>query len=237
MRVRSFRPEVVATTVELVLGADFADVFEVRGVGRSPAGLRNHGWKDSGDAIVNADGSLAQEPIALVEAQGYVYEAKLRIADVYNALGEDDLATPLRAEAGALRAAFNDAFWDPEEGFFALALDGRKRQVRSISSNLGHCLSCGIVDDDKAALVAERMMAPDMFSGRGVRTLASSSRAYNPMSYHNGSVWPHDRHGTSACPNCSAAFTATNPDRSSPTPSPASPRSGPRLRRSCSCSH
>ncbi len=159
---------------------------------RSPAGLRNHGWKDSDDAIVHADGSLAQGPIALVEAQGYVYEAKLRIAEVYDALGEDALAARLRAEAGALRAAFNAAFWDPEEGFFALALDGRKKQVRSISSNPGHCLYCGIVDDDKAAPVAERLMAPDMFSGWGVRTLATSSRAYNPMSYHNGSVWPHD---------------------------------------------
>jgi len=159
---------------------------------RSPAGLRNHGWKDSGDAIVHADGSLAQGPIALVEAQGYVYEAKLRIAEVYDALGEDALAARLRAEAGVLRAAFNDAFWDPDEGFFALALDGRKQQVRSISSNPGHCLYCGIVDDDKAAAVAERLMASDMFSGWGVRTLATSSRAYNPMSYHNGSVWPHD---------------------------------------------
>ncbi len=165
---------------------------------RSPAGLRNHGWKDSGDAIVHADGSLAQGPIALVEAQGYVYEAKLRIAEVYDALGEDDLAARLRAEAGALRAAFNDAFWDPDEGFFALALDGGKQQVRSISSNPGHCLYCGIVDDDKAALVAERLMAPDMFSGWGVRTLATSSRAYNPMSYHNGSVWPHDNAITAA---------------------------------------
>ena len=159
---------------------------------RSPAGLRNQGWKDSGDAIMHADGTLAQGPIALVEAQGYVYEAKLRIAEVYDAFGENDLAARLRAEAGALREAFNDAFWDPDEGFLALALDGRKQQVRSVRSNPGHCLYCGIVDEDKAARVAERLMAADMFSGWGIRTLASSSRAYNPMSYHNGSVWPHD---------------------------------------------
>jgi glycogen debranching enzyme len=98
----------------------------------------------------------------------------------------------LRAEAGKLRAAFNEAFWDADEGFFALALDGNKAQVRSVTSNPGHCLFCGIVDDDKAALVAERLMASDMFSGWGIRTLSSHSPAYNPMSYHNGSVWPHD---------------------------------------------
>ena len=159
---------------------------------RSPAGLRNHGWKDSEDAVVHADGSLAQGPIALVEVQGYVYEAKLRIADVYDALGDAPRAGRLRTEAAALRAAFNDAFWNPKEEFFALALDGRKDQVRSVTSNPAHCLYCGIVDDEKAPLVAERLMAPDMFSGWGIRTLSNSSPAYNPMSYHNGSVWPHD---------------------------------------------
>ncbi len=159
---------------------------------RAPAGLVNHGWKDSHDSIVHADGALAQGPIALVEVQGYVYEAKLRIADVYQALGDVSRADGLRSEAGALRAAFNDAFWNPDEGFFALALDGRKAQVRSVTSNPAHCLYCGIVDDDKAELVAERLMAADMFSGWGIRTLSSSSPAYNPMSYHNGSVWPHD---------------------------------------------
>ena len=159
---------------------------------RSEAGLDNHGWKDSHDAVVHADGSLAEGPIALVEVQGYVYEAKLRIADVYQALGDPDRATELRAQAGALRVAFNEAFWDPDEGYYVLALDGRKAQVRSVTSNAAHCLYCGIADDDKAGLVAERLMAPDMFSGWGVRTLSSGSPAYNPMSYHNGSVWPHD---------------------------------------------
>ena len=159
---------------------------------RSPAGLRNQGWKDSHDSVVHADGSPAHGPIALVEVQGYVYDAKLRIAEVYEALGEADRAEQLRSQAHELKAAFNEAFWDAGEGFFAMALDGRKQQVRSVSSNPAHCLYCGIVDDEKAALVAERLMAPDMFSGWGIRTLASSSRAYNPMSYHNGSVWPHD---------------------------------------------
>jgi glycogen debranching enzyme len=159
---------------------------------RSPAGLVNHGWKDSHDSVVHADGTLAPGPIALVEVQGYVYAAKVGIARVYDALGDTERAATLRAEADALRVAFNEAFWDAEEGFFALALDGRKEQVRSVTSNPAHCLYCGIVDDDKAALVAERLMAPDMYSGWGIRTLSSASPAYNPMSYHNGSIWPHD---------------------------------------------
>jgi len=141
---------------------------------------------------VHADGTLAEGPIALVEVQGYVYAAKSRIAEVYEALGDPGHATSLRAEADALRVAFNEAFWDADEQFFALALDGRKAQVRSVTSNPAHCLYCGIVDDAKAPLVAERLMAADMFSGWGIRTLSSASPAYNPMSYHNGSIWPHD---------------------------------------------
>ena len=159
---------------------------------RSPAGLANQGWKDSDDCIVHADGTLAEGPIALVEAQGYVYMAKDRLAEVYRALGEDERADELRAQAQQLRKAFNDAFWDADEGTFALALDGRKRQVRSVTSNPAHCLYCGIADEEKAAQVAARLLAEDMFSGWGIRTLSSRSPAYNPMSYHNGSVWPHD---------------------------------------------
>ena len=159
---------------------------------RSPAGLANQGWKDSYDSIVHADGSLAEGPIALVEAQAYVYKAKLAISEVYAALGEEGVADGLREQAAQLRKAFNAAFWNPAEGTYALALDGDKRQVASVTSNPGHCLFCGIVDADRAAAVARRLMAPDMFSGWGVRTLSSANPAYNPMSYHNGSVWPHD---------------------------------------------
>jgi len=159
---------------------------------RSPAGLRNQGWKDSHDSVVHADGSLAEGPIALVEVQAYVYRAKLAIAEVYSALGSLDTALRLRGEAEHLREAFNEAFWNPAEATFALALDGRKRQVASVTSNPGHCLYCGIVEPHKAAAVAERLMAADMFCGWGVRTLSSGNPAYNPMSYHNGSVWPHD---------------------------------------------
>jgi glycogen debranching enzyme len=159
---------------------------------RSPAGLKNQGWKDSEDCIVHADGSLAEGPIALVEVQGYVYLAKMRIAEVYEALGVASTAAAVRKEADELRAAFDEAFWMPDEGTYALALDGKKRQVKSVTSNPGHCLYCGIVDPKRADAVAERLMAPDMFSGWGIRTLSKDSPAYNPMGYHVGTVWPHD---------------------------------------------
>jgi glycogen debranching enzyme len=159
---------------------------------RSSAGLSSQGWKDSEDAIMHADGSIARPPIALVEVQGYAYIAKERIADVYEVLGHSDRAAALRKEAKQLKDAFNDAYWMPNEGTFALALDADKRQVQSVTSNPGHCLYCGIADDAKGKLVAERLMAEDMFSGWGVRTLSTQSPAFNPLSYHNGSVWPHD---------------------------------------------
>ena len=159
---------------------------------RSPGGLLNQGWKDSEDAIVGADGKLAEGPIAVVEAQAYAYMAKLGAADIYEELGHPDRSRSLRAEAAALRDAFNEAFWMDDEGTFALALDGRKRQVRSVTSNAGHCLYSGIVGTRRAASVVERMMAHDMFSGWGIRTLSSANPSYNPMSYHCGSVWPHD---------------------------------------------
>lgn len=159
---------------------------------RSPAGLDNQGWKDSDDAVVHPDGSLAVPPIALVEVQAYVYLAKLRIADVYEALGEADQARALRAEAARLRVAFDQAFWMDDEQTYALALDRDKRQVRSVASNAGHALYCDIADPQRAAKVVERLMSEDMFSGWGIRTLSAEHHSYNPMSYHNGSVWPHD---------------------------------------------
>jgi glycogen debranching enzyme len=159
---------------------------------QSPAGLRNQGWKDSEDCIVHADGSLAEGPIALVEVQGYAYLAKLRIAEVYAAMGAAASAERLHREAAELRERFDAAFWMPDEGTFALALDGNKRQVGSVTSNPGHCLYCGIVEPNRAPAVAERLMARDMFSGWGVRTLSKNNPAYNPMGYHVGSVWPHD---------------------------------------------
>ncbi|HET6770805.1 MAG TPA: amylo-alpha-1,6-glucosidase [Actinomycetota bacterium] len=159
---------------------------------RSKRGLRNQGWKDSWDAVVHADGRLAEPPIALVEVQGYVYMAKQRIADVFASIGDRERAVRLREEATVLRKRFNDAFWMEDEQYFAGALDGDKRHVRTVMSNPGHALYCDIVDREKAEHVAKRLFQPDMFSGWGIRTMSKSAAAYNPMSYHNGSVWPHD---------------------------------------------
>jgi glycogen debranching enzyme len=159
---------------------------------RSPRGIRNQGWKDSHDAIVHADGRLAEPPIALAEVQAYVYLAKHRMADVYEALGDDHRAEFLRARAHELRRRFNEAFWMEDEQYFAAALDGDKRQVRTVMSNPGHGLYCDAIDREKAVSLAKRLLAPDMFSGWGIRTMSKSAIAYNPMSYHNGSVWPHD---------------------------------------------
>lgn len=159
---------------------------------RSDVGLANQGWKDSADAVVHLDGQVAEGPIALAEVQGYVYLAKLRIAEVLRELGEGARSDDLEKEARALREAFNDLFWNSAEGFFALALDGEKKPVNAIASNPGHGLYCGIIDEEKAGPLVERLMAPDMFSGWGIRTLSRDFPSYNPMSYHNGSVWPHD---------------------------------------------
>ncbi len=158
----------------------------------TPRGLRNQGWKDSADSISFAGGKLARGPIALVEAQGYVYDAKRSMAEIYRALGDAVSAGRLRTEADDLRGRFEEAFWMPGEEFYAVALDGQKRQVTSITSNPGHCLWSGIIDRRRAARVVERLMAPDMFTGWGIRTLSMQMGRYHPLSYHNGSVWPHD---------------------------------------------
>ncbi len=159
---------------------------------RSPSGIRNQGWKDSHDSVVHADGRLAEPPIALAEVQAYVYLAKLRMADVYRALKRPEDATRLEGQAEELRRRYNEAFWIEDEQFFAEALDADKRQVATVTSNPGHGLYCGIVDEEKAVALAKRLLSPDMFSGWGIRTMSKAAAAYNPMSYHNGSVWPHD---------------------------------------------
>jgi glycogen debranching enzyme len=159
---------------------------------RTRRGLRNQGWKDSSDSISFADGTLATGPIALAEVQGYVYDAKRKMAQLYRVLGDTTKADQLEHQAEQLKAQFNEAFWMPEQGYFALALNGRKHRVNSIASNAGQCLWSGIIDSEKASQVVERLMAPDMFSGWGIRTLSTEMSQYNPLSYHNGSVWPHD---------------------------------------------
>ncbi|MEA2588402.1 MAG: hypothetical protein QOH66_1329 [Actinomycetota bacterium] len=171
---------------------DFDGDGYVEYIRRSPRGLRNQGWKDSGNAIVHADGTLAPPPIALAEVQGYVYMAKQRMAEIYALLGEHATAARLERDAAALKSRFNRDFWVDDEQYFALALDGEKRQVTTVTTNPGHGLYCDFIDKSKAGPLAERLMAPDMFSGWGIRTMSKKEVAYNPMSYHNGSVWPHD---------------------------------------------
>jgi glycogen debranching enzyme len=159
---------------------------------RSPAGLDNQGWKDSRDGIVHADGTLPEPPIALVEVQGYVYDAWVQVARVARALGHRDVAEELERKAAALKERFNSDFWMPEEGTYAVALDGQKRQVRSVTSNPGHCLWSRIVDPARAPKVVRRLLARDMATGWGIRTLSAKNPAYDPIGYHTGSVWPHD---------------------------------------------
>ena len=144
------------------------------------------------DAIVYPDGSLVKGPKALCELQAYVYDAWLRMAEVFDALEQPDRAEALRAKAAVLFKRFNEAFWDEEIGFYVFALDGDKKKVRTVASNAGHCLACGIVPRERAKRVVDRLMAPDMWSGAGIRTLSSLNPAYNPYNYQTGSVWPHD---------------------------------------------
>ena len=158
----------------------------------SAGGLRNQGWKDSGDCIVNAKGELAEGAIALCEVQGYVYAAKTRLAHLARLKQQPELAERWQQQAQQLKKRFQKDFWLPERGYLALALDGDGKPVDSITSNPGHCLSTGILSDEQNRSVAERLGAPDMFSGWGIRTLSNHSPAYNPMGYHVGSVWPHE---------------------------------------------
>lgn len=159
---------------------------------KTDQGLRNQGWKDSGDGINFADGTLAEPPIALCEVQGYAYAAYMGRALIAAANGDTETADACITKAAHLKHAFNDQFWLPDRGYYAVALDRDKKPVDALTSNMAHCLWAGIIDGDKAAQVAEHLISPEMFTGWGIRTLASTMGAYNPASYHNGSVWPHD---------------------------------------------
>ncbi|UZQ55296.1 amylo-alpha-1,6-glucosidase [Trichothermofontia sichuanensis B231] len=159
---------------------------------KSAGGLRNQGWKDSEDCIVNAKGELATGAIALAEVQGYVYAARMRLSQLAQVLQKPDLRDRWQQAAQTLKAQFERDFWLPEQGYFALALDGNGQPMDSITSNPGQCLGLGLFSRDQAQSVAERLRAPDLFNGWGIRTLSSASPAYNPMGYHLGSVWPHD---------------------------------------------
>lgn len=164
----------------------------------SAKGIANQGWKDSADSVVHRDGEYARTPIALVEVQGYVYQAKRLLAEQLPRLPEEPgcdwraYADRLAAEAEALRERFEAAFWMEDEGYYAIALDRDGRQVRSVTSNPGHALASGLFAPERAAAVAKRLTAPDLFGGYGIRTMAEGQTGYNPMSYHDGSVWPHD---------------------------------------------
>lgn len=159
---------------------------------QSPNGLVNQGWKDSHDSVMHASGELALAPIALCEVQGYAYRALTSMSALARHLGDNELAQTLRREALEFRILFSERFWNPEEGIVHLALDGSGAPCAVRSSNMGHCLWAEILDTEQAAAVSDALLEDRMFSGYGVRTLAKGERAYNPLSYHNGSVWPHD---------------------------------------------
>lgn len=158
----------------------------------SPHGLENQGWKDSGDSVMHRDGRLANPPIALCEAQAYLYQAWQEVASVAVLLGKSEIADSLVVKARSLKDRFQRDFWMSDENFLALALDRDGCQVGSISSNPGHCLASGILDEDKAHLVADRLMSLELHTSWGIRTLSSGASSFNPISYHNGSIWPHD---------------------------------------------
>jgi glycogen debranching enzyme len=163
----------------------------------STDGVKHQAWKDSPDAIVYDDGSPVEPPIATCEEQGFVHIAKLHFAEVLWAIGRRDEAKRMFAETLALKKRFNEAFWMADEGFYALAIDSNERQVRSITSNPGHCIATAIADDEHVPRIVERLFRDDLFSGWGIRTLSSRHPSYNPYSYHLGSIWPVE-HGTFA---------------------------------------
>jgi glycogen debranching enzyme len=160
---------------------------------RSSRGLDNQCWKDSWNAILFADGTIAQPPIATCELQGYAYDARHRAARLAREVwGDPSLAARLEHEASQLRERFDSDFWNEERGHYVLALDGEKRQVDALTSNVGHLLWSRIIPEHRAVLTVQRLMAPDMFSGWGIRTMSAADAGYSPIEYHNGTVWPHD---------------------------------------------
>ncbi|MGI0484110.1 glycogen debranching N-terminal domain-containing protein [Pantanalinema rosaneae CENA516] len=159
---------------------------------RSSAGIENQAWKDSGDSVVYPDGSQVKAPKTLCELQGYVFDAWMRMAEAFEVLGDGDRSQELHQKAARLQTQFEKQFWCEDTGFYAFALDPDKQPVATIASNPGHCLWSGIIRRDRAEQVAKRLLQPDMWSGWGIRTLSSTNPAYNPFSYHRGSVWPHD---------------------------------------------
>jgi glycogen debranching enzyme len=171
-------------------GDSYRDGFYEYRTRAGEKGLKNQGWKDSDEAILYPDGRLVSEPIAVCEIQGLYYASKQALALAFACDGDHARSSALLEQATALKRRFNERFWMPEERYFAVALGPDKRQVRSIAGNPGACLAYGIIDADKASFVIDRLLAPDMFSGWGIRTLSTQHPAYNPFAYHLGSVWP-----------------------------------------------
>jgi len=160
---------------------------------RSTEGLGNQCWKDSWNSILFTDGTVAKGPIATCEIQGYAYDARIRTARLAREIWDDaSLADRLEHEAATLRERFNRDYWIDACGYYAIALDGEKRQVDAMSSNVGHLLWSGIVPNDRATLLVKRLMSPEMFTGWGIRTMSARDAGYNPIEYHNGTIWPHD---------------------------------------------
>jgi glycogen debranching enzyme len=169
-----------------------SDSFFLKYKKKKPTGLDNQGWKDSHNSVMYADGTLAAPPIALCEVQAYAYRARKAMATLARGIGNENLGSELLYEAAILKKNFHSYFWDTQENYVVLALDGSDRRCSVMSSNQGHCLWGEILNQDEARLISDHLMSPRLFSGFGVRTLASDERAYNPLSYHNGSIWPHD---------------------------------------------
>jgi glycogen debranching enzyme len=190
--VRELLPAIRAGLVWMDTYGDIAGDGYLSYEKRSAKGLVNQGWKDSFDAVVHVNGTLAHAPIALAEAQGYAYAARLRLAPILDTLGETGLAAANRAAAQRLRESFNRDFWMPDQRFYAMALDGARQHVASVSTNPAHCLWSGIIDPAHAGDVVSRLMENDIFCGWGLRTLTGGSPRFNPIGYHVGSIWPHD---------------------------------------------
>src|SRR5262249_9004121 len=159
---------------------------------RSSHGYENMGWKDASDSVMYPDGTPVKGPKALGELQGYTYDAWLRMAQAFEYFNQPDLAATLRLKAAALQQKFEELFWCEETSFYIYALDGDKKQVKTIASNPGHLLWSGIVSRERAVRIVARLFEPDMWSGWGIRTLSEKNPAFNPFSYQNGSIWPHD---------------------------------------------
>ncbi|MFG6114889.1 glycogen debranching N-terminal domain-containing protein [Halobacillus sp. MO56] len=155
-------------------------------------GIANQGWKDSADSVVHRNGDLAQSPIALAEVQGYVYQARIGIASLYESIGQIEDAAKLRKQAADLKQKFEEAFWMEDKSFYAIALDENKDQVGTVTSNPGHVLFSEMIEGERAQHVMDMLTSPTMFSGYGIRTMGEGEAGYNPISYHDGSVWPHD---------------------------------------------